>query len=153
DQLCLLLKLSCLRDQARREDLIAALDAVCARRDADPVFRRLRAHEAVADACEHPRAIRLIQRTISFQPGDPGNFATLAHLYWSQRRFEEAVELYGFAACMGDKDERLARDYFAAAQHLRRADQTLRFLRRRFERFGAKSSQPARTLYWALEAA
>src|SRR5262249_35586092 len=112
DQLCLLLKLSCLRDQARREDLIAALDAVCARRCADTVFRRLRAHEDVADACEHPRAIRLIQRTISFQPGDPGNFATLAHLYWSQRRFEEAVELYGFAACMGDKDERLARDYF-----------------------------------------
>lgn len=153
DQLCLLVKLSCLRDQARRGDLVGALDAVCARRDADPIFRRLRAREALADAREHPRAIRLLRQAIRWRPCDEGNFATLAQLLWAQRRFGEAVELYGFAACLGDKDEGLARDYFAASRHLGRAEETLRFLRRRFERFGAKSSQPARTLYGALDAA
>ena len=34
-----------------------------------------------------------------------------------------------------------------------RTEETLGFLRRRFERFGARSSQPACTLYWALDAA
>jgi tetratricopeptide (TPR) repeat protein len=153
DPLCVLLRLVCLRDQARRDDLIAALDAACSGRGAHPIFLRLRAREAVADARDHPRAIRLLRKAIRYQPGDAGNYATLAHLLWARRRFAESVELYGFAACLGDKDEGLARDYFAAAQHLGRAEETLRFLRRRFERFGARSSQPACTLYWALDAA
>jgi tetratricopeptide (TPR) repeat protein len=152
DQLCLLLRLSCLRDQARRDELIGALDAECARRDADPLFRRLRAREALADAREHPRAIRLLRHALRRRPYDEGALATLAQLLWAQRRFGEALELFGFAACLGDKDEGLAREYFIASQHLGRAGQTLALLRRRFERFGARSSQPALTLYWALEA-
>ncbi len=152
DPLSLLQRLLCLRNQARRDDLLTALDAACSGRGVHPIFLRLRAREAVADAREHPRAIRLMRSAIRCQPGDPGNFAVLAHLYWARRRFAEAIELYGFAASLGDKDEGIARDYFAAAQHLGEAEDTLRFLRRRFERFGARSSQPACTLYWALDA-
>ncbi|HJS09501.1 MAG TPA: tetratricopeptide repeat protein, partial [Pirellulales bacterium] len=74
-----------------------------------------------------------------------GYFA-LANLYWSQRRFEEAFELYRIAASLEDKDEQFAHSYFLAGQCLKRTDTVLKFLRRRFERFGAKSSLPARTL-------
>jgi tetratricopeptide (TPR) repeat protein len=152
DQLWLLLKLYSLRDQARRVELIAELDAACARPDADLVFRRLRAREALADAREHTHAIRLLRHAIRFRPCDKGNLATLAQLLWAQRRFEAALELYRFAACLDDRDEGLARDYFLASRHLRQDEETLGFLRRRFERFGARSSQPALTLYWALQA-
>jgi tetratricopeptide (TPR) repeat protein len=143
---------SCLRDLGRRDDRVALLEAARAREKGDPTFDRLLALELLPDARQHPRAIRLLRSAIRRRPYDEGNLATLAQLLWAQRRFEEALELYGFAACLDDKDEGLARDCFAASRHLKRTEETLRFLRRRFDRFGAKSSQPARTLYWALDA-
>jgi tetratricopeptide (TPR) repeat protein len=143
---------SCLRDLGQRDDRIALLEAARTREKGCPAFRRLLAHELVPDARQHQRAIRLLRSAIRWQPYDHGNLATLAQLLWAQRRFEEAFELYGFAACLDDKNESLARDYFAASRWLQRTEETLRFLRRRFERFGTRSSQPARTLYWALEA-
>jgi tetratricopeptide (TPR) repeat protein len=79
-----------------------------------------------------------------------GNYYNLAHIRWSQRRFAEATELYWFAFCLEDKDENLARSYFAAARSQGKAEEALAILRKRFERFGAKSWHPARTLYGAL---
>jgi cellulose synthase operon protein C len=149
DGLLLLGKLSCLRELGRRDERLAILQVACDRTGPGPIFWRQYAQELLADAREHPRAIRLLRRAIRYRPYDEGNFATLANLLCDQRRFEEAMELYRFAACLGDKDEGLARCYFAAARHLRRQEETLRFLDRRFRRFGARSSQPARTLYQA----
>ena len=60
------------------------------------------------------------------------------------------LELYRLASCIDDKDEGLALAYFAAARHLHREDEPLRLLTGRFRRFGTRSSQPARTLHWAL---
>ncbi len=74
----------------------------------------------------------------------------LAQIRWNERRLDEAVELYRFASCLNDKDEGLAQAYFSAAKHLKREEETLQFLQGRFRRFAAQSSQPARTLHWAL---
>src|SRR5262249_14256528 len=100
-------------------------------------------------AREHPTAIRLLNRVFRFRPYDEGALAILGNMLWDQRRFGEALELYGFAACLGDKDEGLARSWFTAARHFKETERTLRFLQKRFERFGARSGQLARTLYWA----
>ena len=66
----------------------------------------------------------------------------LACVYWDQRRFAEALELYRFAACLNDMEERFAHSYFIAAQWFKKTEESLQFLRARFERFGAKSWGP-----------
>ncbi len=96
------------------------------------------------------RAVYMLRKAIRWNPGNAGNYYNLAHIRWSQRRFDEATELYHFAFCLEDKDENLARAYFAAARSQGRAEEALATLRKRFERFGAKSWHPARTLYGAL---
>ena len=98
---------------------------------------------------EHPTAMRLLKRVFRFRPYDEGALAILANILWDERRFEEALELYGFAACLGDKDEGLVRSPVLGRSPSKQTERTLRFLRNRFERFGECSSQPSRTLYWA----
>ena len=83
-------------------------------------------------------------------PMEAGNYFVLASIYWDQRRFAEALELYRFAACLNDKEENFAHSYFVAAQWFKKTEESLQFLRARFERFGAKSWMPARTLVTAL---
>lgn len=143
-------KVACLGQLVRRDERLALLRAVCDRKDADPVFWRALAQELSADARAHGTAMRLLRRALRHRPADAPNFALLANILWDQRRFEEAMELYRFAACLDDKDEGLARSYFAATRYLKQHEATLAFLTRRFERFGRRSGQPARTLYWAL---
>src|SRR5262249_27948664 len=63
--------------------------------------------------------------------------------------FAEALELDRFAACLEDKDETLAQTYFWTARLLRQTDAALRLLDQRRQRFADRSSQPARTLFWA----
>ncbi|HEY7310169.1 MAG TPA: tetratricopeptide repeat protein [Gemmataceae bacterium] len=149
DALLTLSKISALREMARRDERLALLQKMCGRKDADALFWRQYAQELSADAREHPTAIRLLNRVFRFRPYDEGALAILGNMLWDQRRFGEALEMYGFAACLGDKDEGLARSWFTAARHFKETERTLRFLQKRFERFGARSGQPARTLYWA----
>ena len=73
----------------------------------DPLFWR-RIRKRCPPMREHPTAMRLLKRVFRFRPYDEGALAILANILWDQRRFEEALELYGFAACLGDKDEGLA---------------------------------------------
>src|SRR5262249_4254220 len=138
-----------LRQLARREERLTLLRDICGRKEADPVFWRCYAQELGPDAREHATAMRLLRRTIRYRPAEAPNFALLANILWDQRRFAEATELYRFATCLDDKDEGLARSYFSATRYLKQEEPTLAFLRRRFDRFGTLSSQPARTLYWA----
>ena len=149
DPLMTLSKISAVRELARRNERLALLQKMVGLKGSDPLFWRRYPQEMSADAREHPTAMRLLKRVFRFRPYDEGALAILANILWDQRRFEEALELYGFAACLGDKDEGLARSWFSAARHLKQTERTLRFLRNRFERFGRRSSQPARTLYWA----
>jgi tetratricopeptide (TPR) repeat protein len=143
-------KTSCLRELARREECLAFLKGLCEKPGCDPVFWQLYAQELVPDARQHPEVVRLLRRYLRVRPGDARGYAALAGVLWAQRRFEPALELYRWAACLEDKDEGLAQSYFQAARPLRQTDAALAFLRDRFTRFGDRSGQPARTLSWAL---
>jgi tetratricopeptide (TPR) repeat protein len=116
----------------------------------DPIFWMQYAQELVADAREHSKALSLIRRTLLFQPTNGDALHLKAQIFWQQRRFEEALELYRVATCLSDKDERLAYAYFQAARYLKRTEEALTLLRGRYRRFGTRSSQPVRTLYHAL---
>jgi cellulose synthase operon protein C len=142
-------RLSYLRDLSRREERIETYARLCGKPDVNPLFLQQYAQELMVDAREHERAIHLLRRAMRRAPFDAVNYSLLADLYWDQRRFEEALELYRFATSLNDKDEQLARAFFGAAQHLRQTDAALEFLDQRFRRFGKQSSLPARTLDWA----
>lgn len=144
-----LAELQYLRELTRRDERLERLRAICARPHADPVFWRTYARELADDARAHATALGFLRRAIRARPTDAVAFLQMAHILWDGGRFDEALEIYRFAACLEDKEEGYARSYFAAARCLRQTETALRLLERRFERFGSRSSQPARTLYWA----
>jgi cellulose synthase operon protein C len=146
-----LARLSCLQRLARRGERLEALAAICAKKDADPLFCQQYAEELSDDAREHARAAQLLRRAARLRPTDARNFHLRANLLWAARRFDEALELYRFAACLKDTDEQYVRSYFIAARHFRQTDAALAFLESRFARFGRRSGSPVRTLAWAYE--
>lgn len=143
-------QLSCLRNLGRRDDRLALYEGLCARKDADPLLRRQYARELLPDAREHPRVVELVRRALRYRPLDAPGLTTLADVERDAGRMPAALDLYRLAACLDDKDEGLARNYFYAARHLHREDDALEFLRGRFRRLGKLSGWPARTLYFAL---
>jgi tetratricopeptide (TPR) repeat protein len=142
-------KLACLRAAGRRQERLALLKSLCDRPDVDPVFWQQYAEELSVDARERESVSYLLQRALRYRPRHAGTYLDLAHLLWDQRHRQDALRVYRIAACLDDKDERLARSYFQASRHLRKTSQVIQFLRNRFCRFGRHSSQPARTLFWA----
>lgn len=144
-----LLRLSALRDLARRDERLALLKEICTK-PSDPVFRQIYAQELTADARNHGTARRLLRGVIRRQPNNAIAHYALANLEWDRRQFEDSTQLYRWASCLDDKDERLAQSYYNAARHRKQTPEALSFLKDRFRRFGAKSGWPARTLFWAL---
>lgn len=120
------------------------------RRRFDPIFWMQYAQELSADAREHTKALGYIRRTLMFSPTNGDALHLKADIFWQQRRFEEALELYRASSCLSDKDENLAYSYFRSARFLKRTEQALSLLRSRYNRFGTRSSFPARTLFYAL---
>lgn len=147
----LLEKLGHLRERGRREERLELLRQQCARDDAAPLFWQQYARELSFDARQHGPALRLLKRALRFMGRDAESYHALAGILWNRRQLEESLELYRFAACIEDRNERYAQSFFIAARHLRQTAAALLFLRNRYRRFGAKSSWPARTLFWAYE--
>lgn len=151
DDIALLLaRASCLSQMSRREEYLAILKQLAERTPTDPVCWQRYGYEVGMDAREHVQALYLLKRAMRGNPGNAGNYCNLAHIRWAQRRFDEATELYRFAFCIDDTDENLARSYFAAARSQGRSEDALDMMRKRFERFGARSWHPARMLAGAL---
>ena len=145
----LLSQLLCLQELARRDERVALLRQLCEQKYSHPVFWQQYAQVLSDDAREYDTAIRLLRRAIRFMPTDAANFYVLANIFWYQRRFSEAFELYRFATRLNDKDQKFAQVYFSAARYFQHTEAALLFLSQRFQRFGKQSSQPAQTLYWA----
>ncbi|MFO0905505.1 MAG: C39 family peptidase [Pirellulales bacterium] len=139
-------RLALLRNQGRRDERLATYERLCVKSETHPIFWQQYANELRVDARRWDEAIVLLRRAIRRWPSEASNYATLAHLYWDQRRFADALDLHRFATCLGDKDEQFVMSYFAAADWFKQTDEALRLLRNRFERFGKKSSDPARSL-------
>ncbi len=152
DPLLKLSKLGMLRHMARRAELLETLREASTADKADPIFLVQYAQELIADPGEGARAEKMLRKYVRYRPGDCGGYYVLGNLLWGKRRFDEAMDLYRFAACLNDKDDQLASMFFGAARHFRKADEAIALLKDRFARFGGRSGTPARTLYRALAA-
>lgn len=144
-------KVLCLRMLARRSERLEYLKKICKDEKSDPLFWQQLANELSEDARDQKNALNLLHRALRLRPLDAGNYYQLANIRWAQRKFDEALSLYRFSSCLKDTSEQYVQSYFIAARHLRRTQEALGFLIRRFERFGTRSGFPARTLSWAYE--
>jgi tetratricopeptide (TPR) repeat protein len=144
-------KISCLRMLARHSERMSYLKEICGEEKPDPLFLQQYAQELSEDARENRAALHLLHRSFRARMMEASNFFLLANLRWSQRMFEEALDLYRVAACLKDTNEQFVQAYVIASRHLRKTQEALRFLEQRFKRFGRRSGFPARTLSWAYE--
>lgn len=142
-------RLSVLRDLARRDERLQTYEELCRKKEMHPIFWQQYAQELRADARRHEEAMILLNRALRKWPTEAGNYYVLANIYWDQRRFDEALELYRFAACLDDKEEQFAQGYFSASVCRQQTDKAMTYLQDRFVRFGKKSVLPARTLFYA----
>jgi predicted Zn-dependent protease len=141
-----------LRTLGRRAEQMDLLEKICANRACDPVFEQQYAELLSADARQLPRAQRLLRRAMRKRAIFGTALHSLAGLKWATRHWEEALQLYRDAACLDGTNETAAQSYFIASRHLRQTDVALAMLRGRFDRYGKRSSQPVKTLYWAYDA-
>lgn len=149
DSTLVLQKLDCLEELDRRREYNELLSRQV-EEESHPVFLRLWARECSTDGERFGEARRALRRYLTMNPVDPEALELQGNLFWGDREFEEAHAYYHLAACLGDTNERLYAVAFRAAAVIETEDRTLEILRDRFERNGARSSAPARTLFWAL---
>ncbi len=150
-RLWVLLKSQRLRRLERREDYTKLLREQTEGSHPDAVFMLLYAATQRPDARHWPKALKLTRRALRRSHEDANAYSQLAAILWDMRRFEEALQAYRVAACVGDKIEQMAESYFIACRHFNRGDEALKFLRDRFARFGKRSPEPGKTLFWALD--
>lgn len=137
-------------DTAGQVERRERLEALCNRRPAHPWFMVRLAAELTVDAREHRRALRLL-RLVTRQMKDQAEpLLQLASIEWNRHKFDEALQLWRFAACAEWKNEVAALAYFNAARALGRAAEALTWLEKRNEELGGRASGPAQTLCHAL---
>lgn len=143
-------RLYVLRDLRGREVFTEELRKACAEKDSHPLLWRMLARELHWEARHVAEASRWLRRYHRSRM-DATAVLTSANVLWDQRRREEATVLYRLASCLNDKNESFSMSYFKAARWVRRTDEALSLLRRRFEKDGHLSPQPAMSLAEALD--
>ncbi len=146
-----LAKLACLADLGMQDERLEMLEGLIEKKDCDPMFWSQYAGELANDAREHEKATRYLHKAMRYRSHDVRAYAMMATILMDQEKQSEALELFRFAACIGDMSEGPARSYFSAARVTNQTSTVLRFLKDRFRRFSKKSSYPTRTLCAALD--
>lgn len=144
----LLRRFDCLRN-APREEQIRFLKTACTSNGADPALFIVLARALQGDARFNSESRRWLKRGMRRRPLDSSAISALADLLWLEGCFEEATELYRFAANLEGFREQLYQSWFVACRKTRRTTEALAHLEDRFARFGPRSDQPALTLAWA----
>ncbi len=145
DRMLLLARIESMRGDATRQERIDYLAELVGTRS-EALFRLHLAEELSVDTRCHEEVSQLLRRLLVQRPYEARCYYTLARIKWESGCFGEATELYRCAACLSDKDDRFARDWFLAARHVKQGEQALGFLRARFDRYGDQSSRPAVSL-------
>jgi tetratricopeptide (TPR) repeat protein len=146
----LLAKVNVLRDLGRREDRARMTQEQLARPEGDPLFAQHYAQLVLPDPRFHAEGVRVMRRAIRRRPYAAVAYYFLANLLWEQRHFNEAADMYRFAAALDERDEQFAEGYFRAARTVEQTPEAMRFLQTRYTRTKGKLAAPARALFYAL---
>lgn len=147
----MLQKLQYLQELASRQDCVDWLAHVINQEQFHPIFWTRLAKLLSDDARANQSAISLLLRSIRTTPTEAYNYFLLANLYWSQRQFDLALDLYRFAACLEDKEQTYAHRYFLAARGCRQTSVALQLLQQRWHRDHKQSARPVYALATAYD--
>jgi cellulose synthase operon protein C len=150
DNTFLLSRLNVLRDLGRREERTALAARQVGRKNADPLFAHHYSQALLPDPSRLEEGERLMRAAVRQRPYAPPGYYILGNILWEQRRFQEATDLYRFAASLEDRDEQFAEAYFRAARAVEQAPEAMRFLKARYERTRGKVAGPARAIFYAF---
>ena len=143
-------KLIALRALSRRAEYSAFLREAACGKNSEPVFWRELAGELAQDARKRTTARQFATLALRYSPCEADNLAILANLLWDEHEIARSADLYRFAACLNDTVDGHALAWFVAARHLRKTEEALAWLKRRFEQFGTRSARPGIALFRAL---
>lgn len=147
----MLQKLQYLQELASRQDCLDWLAHVIEQDQFHPIFWTRLAKLFSDDAKASESAISLLLRSIGAMPTEAYNYFLLANLYWSQRQFDLALDLYRFAACLEDKEQTYGHSYFLAARGCRQTSVALQLLQQRWHRDQKQSTRPVYALAIAYD--
>jgi len=74
----------------------------------------------------------------------------LADFYWQEKQYPLACRYYFYACCLDDTEQSYVESYYRAAMYLQQTDDVFARLQARFEKYGARSASPAKSLYRAF---
>lgn len=76
---------------------------------------------------------------------------SIANYYWSTQLFEVAVEHYLYAHCLDETSSQYIESYFKASRFLNKTQESVAFLKDRFDKYKVRSPMPAISLFKAYE--
>lgn len=151
DTLYKLWKAASLRVLAPRAEYLAWLQRIAEESGSHAVARLRYAQALLEDDRRRRRATKLLRSIVAQSPRSAEALSALADAYWQGCDYARAVPCYRFAAAVEETDEGYAIAYFRSARAVRGQESAIAFLRARWARLGARSPQPAITLFRALE--
>jgi cellulose synthase operon protein C len=142
----------CLQQQMnRRNEVLSLLEEQSRKPGVNPSFCVEYAQMLRSDGRRCEEALKWSRKAVRRMRTAARPYHILGHVLWTLRRWEEALDAYRAAFCLDDKDEQHAESFFLASRSCQKSSKALAMLVRRWKRFGAKSSGPVRTLFWALD--
>jgi tetratricopeptide (TPR) repeat protein len=139
-----------LRELNRLPERLALLEAEGAAADAEPLVMQSLAQMLLTDPRRQDEADRLLRRSVRNRPTAAPGYFLLAALWWEDRKFEDAAELYRFASTLDEREDQFAEAYFRAARATDQVPEAVRLFQQRAGRAAVPTPAAARALYQAL---
>lgn len=143
-------KYFCLRDLGRRDEGLALLDGYLNENHNLDLLGTL--FDEVYETNDHNdvknKSVDKLKRYGSYSAY---SHWSLANYYWVQQLFDLATEHYLYAYCLDETNSQFVESLFKATRYLKKENESLDFLKQRFEKYKVRSHLPAFSLYTALE--
>lgn len=144
-------RLQLLRNLGRIHEARELIKKRCGEKDVPPLFWREYAQELRQEKNKTGISIRLVQKSLKWNPRDVESLTILAGILWTIQNRSEALRIQRLAVCVGEKREPAADDYFQMQDACGQTESGLGFLKQRFHALIDKSSASAITLANALD--
>jgi tetratricopeptide (TPR) repeat protein len=143
-------KAAALRELNRLPERLALLESTGAAADAEPLLMQSLAQMLLTDPRRQDEADRLLRRSVRNRPTAAPGYFLLSALWWEDRKFEDAAELYRFACTLDEREDQFAEAYFRAARATDQVPEAVRLFQQRAGRAAVPTPSAARALYQAL---
>ncbi|MCZ2341111.1 MAG: tetratricopeptide repeat protein [Bacteroidales bacterium] len=144
-------KTTLLRELGLIPERLATLEAAAQDEEVNPLILQSLAQMLLMHPHRRSEANRLLRRSLQMRPTAAAGYYLLGSQYWDEQRFEEAVELYRFAACLEDHDEQFGEVYVRSARAIGKSTEAMKVLQARVSRPKLPAIASVKLLFTALQ--